>query len=499
MRRCLTLASRLREGGNQILFVCASLSGDLTALIAGEGFPVRAHELPQAVPGSLAEELASIGEHWEGDAEMTISAVSSFGSPADWVVVDHYAFDAKWERKIRQVANRVMAIDDLADRPHDCDLLLDQNLVDSAELRYSGKVPSSCTTLLGPKYALLRPEFAELHPSVRVRAGTVQRVLIYFGGADRTDQTGRTLAALLESRPDGIEVDVVVPSGTRQAASIERIAAARPNVHVHNNAPSLAPMMAAADLAFGAGGATTWERLCMGLPSLVVTIAENQRPIARELARRGLVRWLGDDFVVDARALSMAVDAVLSEGLDPHWSSRCLSIVDGKGAARVCAIIGVTSESPLIARDANLHDELLLFEWVNDPLVRRNSFADINVTIERHSVWLVARLAAPEDCQLYIIETPDGIPIGQTRFDRRAGRWEIDYTVGPAFRGRGLGRAVLATGIAKLAGRTPQAVVTGRVKGGNLASRKIFESLHFDSEIESGDEPVFRYVRAARS
>src|SRR5262249_36593724 len=148
---------------------------------------------------------------WNVDADETRAAIGT-GPAADWVVVDHYALDWRWETAIRCSTDRVMAIDDLADRVHDCDLLLDQNLLPDADARYRTKVPRRCTCLLGPAFVLLHPMFADLHGSVLAREGAVRRVFVSIGGTDPHNLTGRILAGVLSLDRGDIEVDVVMPS-----------------------------------------------------------------------------------------------------------------------------------------------------------------------------------------------------------------------------------------------------------------------------------------------
>ena len=189
--------------------------------------------------------------------------------------------------------------------------------------------------LLGPGYALLQPVYAELHDRIPPREGPVHRILISFGGADSENLTGRVLAAFLSlSRPD-IDVDVVIPGSSPYASGIQDLVAGHANIHLHRNLPSLAPLMAKADLAIGAAGTTSWERLCLGLPALVVTLAENQRPIADGLHRQGLVRWLGHKDEVTEQSLRRALTELIEEGIDEEWSLRCRSTVDGKGITSI--------------------------------------------------------------------------------------------------------------------------------------------------------------------
>ena len=335
--RCLTLGSALAKKGVDVSFICREHEGHLCDLIEGRGFAV--HRLPAPADGFRAEadpfHAAWLGASWQEDAEQTIAAIKTLGVKPDWLIIDHYALDHRWESALRPLVGGVFVIDDIADRIHDCDLLLDQNLVADMHTRYTGKVPEDCHLLLGPEYALLQPIYAELHDRIPPREGPIHRILISFGGADRDNLTGRVLAAFLSlSRPD-IDVDVVIPGTSPYGPEIQDQAAGHANIHLHSDLPSLAPLMAKADLAIGAAGMTSWERLCLGLPALVVTLAENQRPIADGLHRQGLVRWLGHKDEVTEQSLRRALTELIEEGIDEEWSLRCRSTVDGKGITSI--------------------------------------------------------------------------------------------------------------------------------------------------------------------
>jgi UDP-2,4-diacetamido-2,4,6-trideoxy-beta-L-altropyranose hydrolase len=335
--RCLTLANALAKKGADVSFICREHEGHLCDLIEERGFAVQ--RLPASADGFKVEtdpfHAAWLGASWQEDAEQTIAAIETLGFKPDWLVVDHYALDHRWESALRPLAGSIFVIDDIADRIHDCDLLLDQNLVADMYTRYTGRVPEDCRLLLGPEYALLQPIYAELHDRIPPREGPVKRILISFGGADRDNLTGRALAACLSlNRPD-IDVDVVISDSGPYAPEIRAQAAGHVNVHLHSNLPTLAPLMAKADLAIGAAGTTSWERLCLGLPALVVTLAENQRPIADGLHRQGLVRWLGHKDEVTEQSLRRALTELIEEGIDEEWSLRCRSTVDGKGITSI--------------------------------------------------------------------------------------------------------------------------------------------------------------------
>lgn len=346
--RCLSLADELRARGAETYFIGRTLPGHLGALIRERGH--HAALLPPPAPLALlpsapAEEEGDaapahaewLGVPWPQDAADTARALQAAGD-FDWLVVDHYAVDARWENSLRRTGRSTLVIDDLADRPHDCDLLLDVNLQEP-EGRYAGLVPAWCRQLLGPPYALLRPQFAAARPAPARRDGRVARLLVFFGGSDHDNLTGQALTALAELGRDDLAVDVVLGASNPRRSELEALCAPLPQVTCHFNA-DMAALMAAADLAIGAAGVTTWERACLGLPALVVTIAANQRPTAACAARRGILTWLGDAHEITAATLAAALRAALAAPATlMEQSRRGMELVDGGGAARVAAMM----------------------------------------------------------------------------------------------------------------------------------------------------------------
>jgi len=495
--RCLALASALRGSDVAASFVCRMHDGHLCDMIEHRGFVVA--RLPAFKAGSEVDDASAhagwLGVSWKQDAEETCAAIEASDVRPDWLVVDHYALDQRWESALRPSVGRIMVIDDLADRVHDCDLLLDQNLVARMHERYASKVPVACGLLLGPEYALLQPTYAELHDRISLREGPIQRIFLFFSGADSDNWTGRTLSAFLQlNRPD-IDVDVVITSDGAHAKTIRQQVAGHENIHLHSDLPTLAPLMAAADLAIGAGGATSWERLCMGLPALVVTLAENQRPIAEELQKQDLIHWLGHHDVVDALTVGQALDELIQHGLDKDWSSRCFAAVDGCGVGRVCAALTVTARALLRARHAEWKDEALLLIWANDPTTRKSAFSQEPISATIHHAWLRNRLGCRDRCRLYIVETTDGEALGQVRFECQEQVWEIDYALAPMFRGRGLGRPLLETALSQFRSELPGALVFAQVRDTNYPSRRVFESLGFEAKV-GGREGAVSYRRA---
>jgi UDP-2,4-diacetamido-2,4,6-trideoxy-beta-L-altropyranose hydrolase len=316
--RCLTLADRLQEDGVSARFLCRPLDGHL-----GERITARGHDLAWL---PVRESLAR-------DAEDSLEALAD-EAPWDWLVVDHYGLDAAWERVMRGAAKKVMAIDDLADRTHDCDLLLDQNLQEPG--RYSGLVPDACQILIGPRYALLRPQFAAARQGLRPREGKVKRLLVLFGGTDAGGATLKALAAIqLLGRPD-LAVDVVVGQANPHRAAIEAACRALPGATLHCQVGDMASLMTAADLFVGAGGTSSWERCCLGLPALVISIADNQIAQSVALAEAGVHRYLGPASSVVTHRLAREISSLMLQlDLLQNMALRGKDLVDGLGAERI--------------------------------------------------------------------------------------------------------------------------------------------------------------------
>lgn len=344
--RCLTLASALRERGATVSFICREHVGHLCDLIERQGFVV--DRLSSDKNGYPAEDSLAhsswLGSSWQEDAKLSRSIIKAINTKLNWLIVDHYSLDHRWEKDLRPFADQIMAIDDLADRVHDCDLLLDQNLVEAMHTRYVDKVPASCRLLLGPKYALLQPIYAELYDRISPRKGPVRRIFIYFGGADPDNLTGLALTAFLSLGRTDVEVDVVLANGDSHAHTTRSLAQKHSNIHIHSNLPSLAPLIAKADLAIGATGATIWERLCLGLPTLAVTLAENQRSVTQNLQHQKFVEWIGHKDQVNQQKIAQTLKQFLSGESLSEWSNRCRNVCDGQGTDHVARLIMPASE-----------------------------------------------------------------------------------------------------------------------------------------------------------
>jgi len=479
--RCLTLADELRRLGASVCFVSREHPGHLLARVEDHGYTV--HRLP-TVPldaSQCADQVAWLGVPQARDATETLAVLR--GQHIDWLVVDHYAIDAEWERLVADsVSGGVMVIDDLADRAHDAVLLLDQNYFGSeTACRYNQRVPVDCDQLLGPRYALLQPHYSQLRQSLRPRSGAVERILVYFGMHDPTRATLKVLEALTPPEFFPIAIDVVVGNDPGLLAEVRSAAHARPGIAVHEALPSLVELLASADLAIGAGGATTWERACLGVPTIVATIADNQVGLASSLAAGAFIALVGRSVSMSTYAWYVVLRQLIR---DPArmaaLGDRSLELTDGHGAARVARHMVGGGISEIVLRRASAVHELLLLEWANDPETRRFAFNTEQIAAEQHHQWLATRLE-DASCMMLIGEDPQGVPVGQVRFDFRSDRNEatINISVDVALRGSGVGSILLREAIATWRKQYPRTPIIAEVVLGNEASRRLFSSAGF--------------------
>jgi UDP-2,4-diacetamido-2,4,6-trideoxy-beta-L-altropyranose hydrolase len=321
--RCLALADALRRMGLACSFICRTQPNDSVAAIRHRGFAV--HTLRPDEDFDGAETLQILRR-----------------SHSRCIVVDHYDLDERWERQIRSQARCVVVIDDLADRAHDCDVLVDQNLGRSAD-HYARLVPPNCRIFVGPRYALLRSEFAEWRDySLRRRAAaSLRRVFVSMGGTDQRNFTGRVLAALQhDSLSPDCRITVVLGQDAPWIREVRDQASRLPRVtEVVVNPTCVAEIMANSDLAIGAAGGTAWERCCLGLPTLLLVVAENQQWGANALVSANAAYGLGDpDELSDA--LPLALEAMSRRQPLHDMSLAASRLVDGLGAGRVCQQLG---------------------------------------------------------------------------------------------------------------------------------------------------------------
>ena len=318
--RCMALAGRMASAGWSIGFAVSSATPATVPALAGAGWRVRdGFDVREDEPRRLA---------------------ASWPEGVQLAVVDHYGRSSDDERRLRPWAERLLVIDDLADRSHDCELLLDPTFRRAAG-DYAALLPPDARVLAGSGYALLRPEFAARRDEALRRHALrrpAESLLVSFGGTDASGLTLACVRALLAAEAK-LGLDVVLGPASRGLDALQGLAARRSDLRVHVDTPHMAERMLDADLALGAAGSSSWERCCLGLPTVMLVLAGNQRTVAARLEEAGAAVAVGDGPDLEDRAAA----AVLALAQDTEarllMSRRASAVTDGLGASRALGAI----------------------------------------------------------------------------------------------------------------------------------------------------------------
>ena len=517
--RCRTLARALKRRAVESVFLCRRQPGDLIALLEQEFrvVPLQESPLPFCDSHSDGEPLSGrelyaswLGCTEEQDAKACLAALAEARlEPPAWLVLDHYGLAAPWQLCMQEglrladgSAPAVLVLDDLADRAHQASMLIDANRLDpAAPDPYRNRVPEACTTLLGPAFALLDPLYPRLQPLLPPRS-QLTRVLVFFGGMNTANHAAVALEALSHPQLRHLAVDVVVGAAAPHREDLESLVRPRPNTCLHVGLLSLAGLMARADLALGAAGTASWERACLGLPCLVVPVAENQQQGARALEAAGVARCLNLETAADPAAILQAALLELLETPDAllGMSEACMQLGDGRGLDRV--VTALLGPAPGLRLRPALSTDLWLYHWwASDPQVRCQSFNSESIPLAQHRRWFAGRLSSAL-ALLRVLEGGDGLPLGQIRFERASEtdtRAVIGFSLDRLARGRGLAPLLLDLGLAEVArcwGNGCEAY--GEVRADNPASCRAFLRAGF-LEVPPPRPGVRCFVRTARS
>ena len=470
--RCLSLADELKKQGAILCFISRNLPTYLIEALETKGMLY----IPLGTDSKWesCEELGYsylLTDSQIQDAQGTIEALAD--QSWDWVVVDHYSLDKRWENLVYSSCKKLMVIDDLADRQHDCDILLDQNFYSDMQRRYTGKVPERCRLLLGPKYALLREEFRIVREKVKVRTGNVKKILVFFGGVDEKNYTRIAIQALVELNTT-LQVDVVIGYSHPNVEQIEQACVAY-GFTCHVQTTRMAELMAEADLAIGAGGTATWERCCMGLPTVSFCIAENQQKLVMDAAARGFLYapTSGRDLV---KVIRDHVRTILENpALIKLISEISYSLVDGKGSSKVAGVIG---SNFIEIQRATQDYSISIFGWRNHPKILEASISSDLIPWEQHQRWFEAILA--DKNRELLIGLKGNQPVGVVRFDILQDAAEVSIYLVPDKEFAGQGEYLLKSAEQWLSTNRPEIKrLNASVLVGNYASKKLFRTLNY--------------------
>ncbi len=473
--RCLTLADALSARGATVTFLSAHMPDLLqgVAIKAGHGvltWPDTAWTIPEA-----SSEWSIAGQ--DADADATLAHDDGGG----WIVCDHYGLGRSWEQRIRGAGRRVLAIDDLG-RAHDCDILLDQNFYADPSARYPGDAADN--VLVGPKFALLKPAFAQARAECSLRKD-LRRLHLCMGGADPKNTTAIMLDAIELAGLRALPTDIVIGALHPASGAIAARCKSNPAWTLHVQTERMADLLAAADLAIGAGGTATWERCVLGVPTLAVEIETNQTTLLAEISRAGIVYGVQGKF--DAARIAKHLAALVDNpALRAQISANAFAVTDGAGATRVANLMSgeaVRIREALLANSANLH------AWRNAPSVRAVSRTTAPIELEAHERWLRQTLDAPD--RWLLIGSRAGHDVGVVRFDLVAPtQVEVSiYTTADAAPGDGT--PLLLAAEAWLRGHVHAAeTIRAVVMAGNARSGGLFARAGYTAVSEAFEKKV---------
>lgn len=458
--RCLALAQAWQEhGGGSATFAMARKTAALESRLVSDG-----------------QEVLDIAASPGGadDARQTVAVARRKKTAC--VVVDGYHFKAEYQRIVKDAGLRLLFVDDFGHAGHYCaDLVLNQNLYADESL-YSDREPST-RLLLGSRYALLRREFWPLRGRRRTINSVGSKVLVTLGGTDPDNVTLKVLRALQQIRMESLDAVVVVGGSNRHGEELRSaVRNLPPTIRLEHDVTNMPELMAWADLAVSAGGSTSWEIMFTGLPNLVMALDEHQLLVAQELHAKGVALNLGLHEKVVVADISDCIKRILLSSEDRSlMSARGQALIDGRGVERVVEALAFPR---LRLRPVGEGDCAQIWEWANDPDVRKSAFCSDSILWEDHRQWFSKKLNNPMCLQFIALDERDA-PVGQIRFDVRDGEAEVDVSIDKGSRGLGYGAALIQIGVRELVRTIPVKVVHAFIKPENEASRRAFQRAAF--------------------
>ena len=318
--RCMALADTLQKNF-EINFITRSLEGSLISDIQKKGFGIF----------RFYSNSEKINE--KNDAQKTISLIKKHGGKKNILIIDNYQLSKKWETYVKPFVHKLIVIDDLSNRSHNCDLLIDQNLHTKVNGLYKGLIPSNCIKLIGPKFSMIRKEFRMMRKSVKPRTFPIKKILVSFGGSDIENQTPVALNSIKKMNGK-INVDVVVGKANKCKKTLKIFCNKNKHFTYYEQIDNIADLMLSSDLSIGSSGSTTWERCSLGLPAIVSISSNDQRDTANSLSKKKCVINLGDVKKVKESSYINAITNLKKNDLR-NMSKNSMSLVDGNGTQRI--------------------------------------------------------------------------------------------------------------------------------------------------------------------
>ncbi|GLX77634.1 UDP-2,4-diacetamido-2,4,6-trideoxy-beta-L-altropyranose hydrolase [Thalassotalea insulae] len=482
--RCLTLAKALTERGAEICFISRILTGHIFADIIAAGYQV--YPLPKPRKKIIKSDTSTwLGESFDTEIEQispyfTTSSIKS--NKVDLLIVDHYAIDKYWHQAMRPYCQKLMVIDDLANREYDCDILLDQTLNRQAT-SYKNLVPNHCLLMLGQAYMLLREEFSLWREQAQIKRKkanlTTSSILLMLGGSDPLKMVTETLSAFgrLQKEGKNSSLTIILPSNIQFSDRVHEKIKGITNIQLIIGSDNVAELMYQADIAIGSCGSVSWERCSLGLPTLSIVTAENQITLNQELNKQNAVLTTGLIDEINATRIYQNLMVLLNDNtLYQQLSRNAFTCCDANGSRRVTPIlIGLNQE--LTLRPATALDKELLFSWQRQESIRQYSNTPKPPSWHEHSLWF-DKCILDKNKELFILTLANQQAVGMIRLDKSTPievkstkpTHTISIIIDPQFQGKKLGLLALKT----LIKQKPNSYFLAQVHPENVPSNKLF-------------------------
>jgi UDP-2,4-diacetamido-2,4,6-trideoxy-beta-L-altropyranose hydrolase len=463
--RCIALAQACQDQGGEVTFISHCESGALEERISKEGFKFIAVKTPHPHPDDLSMTLVYL----KSPPPFTLHP-----SPT-WLVLDGYHFTPAYQQAIRDAGIRLLVIDDMNHLPHyHADILLNQN-IHAPALNYH--CDQDTTLLLGTRYALLRREFLKYREFNRQIPDRVKNILVTLGGADPNNVTLKVIEALKLLDVSDISVRIIIgPANNHQETLCKSLASAHFEAELLINPPNMTELMAWADMAISAGGSTCWELMFMGLPSIILVLADNQAAVAEYLMNKKAIDNIGYFAGCTEERISHACKSLIgSSNALISLSQQSRVLINGLGPDLVIKSI---NNKVVALRDVTDLDCDLIWQWANDEDTRKVSYSQAYISRDEHIRWFES-LRRQKNHRIYIANNGSKNPIGQIRFASDGKNAIVSFSVAPESRGRGYGKEILVKGAKKLFNETNIEQISAYVKSENIVSFKVFQHAGF--------------------
>jgi UDP-2,4-diacetamido-2,4,6-trideoxy-beta-L-altropyranose hydrolase len=494
--RCITLAKKLSENNCHITFLCKQHNGHINHFIESSGFKVIALSKPIRNIDNEPDEKYWLGCHFQDDANECIQKlVDDINIPrVDLLIIDHYSLDHQWQKKLSPYCKKIMVIDDLANRKHCCDILLDQTYGRIKE-DYVPLIPKHCTLLLGKQYILLRDEFYHARSlaqknRLNAKQNELNNILISLGGTDPDNIAGIILSWLISMKVDYSDLNVTLVANPSSSFlnELKMLTKNDPWVNIITSPPSMAKLMLNFDIAIGSSGTTAWERCCLGLPSLSIVNAENQQLVSKSLVNAGAIISLGCSKKLNQKIFEDTFTRLFNnKKYYQEMVQQSFNCCDGLGAGRVTKHV-VQKISTIELKLATTKNKEITFEWQSDKNTRKYFEQPTAPTWSEHAHWFDHNLSNPNS-SLYIIYY-NKIPAGTLRLDKKKhDEYVISILIAPNLQGKGVALATLN----KITQLKENGLFFASIHKDNINSIKVFKKAGFVSI--SSSQYYFNFIK----